>query len=65
MAAITVADVEAAIATVLKNQKYRLGDAEYTFADLDKLRHLRADLLAESRGDNHRLVQKVRFQGAS
>lgn len=64
MAALTVAAVEAAIETVLKNQKYRLGDAEYTFADLDKLRSLRSDLIAEERAAGNGLVQKVRFQEA-
>lgn len=65
MAAITVADVDAAIANVLKNQKYRLGDTEYTFPDLDKLRLMRSELIAEERSASNRVVQKVRFQGAS
>jgi hypothetical protein len=48
MAALTITEVETAIQTVLKHQKYRLLDREYTFANLDELRKLRQELLGES-----------------
>jgi hypothetical protein len=42
-------EINCAIMRVLKKQSYRIGDIEYTFADLRTLREMRKELLQNSR----------------
>ena len=58
---ITVDEVDAAIRVVLGNQRVKLGDREYTFANLAELRDLRAELIAEARAATNSQIHPVRF----
>ena len=56
---LTLAAVEAAIATVLKHQAYVLMDQEYTFADLASLMKLRRELMQENQTHAFKPVRMV------
>ena len=58
---LTVTEVDTAIRTVLKYQRYRLMDRDYTFADLEDLMEMRDKLLAAERCEGN-LFMPVRFQ---
>ena len=62
---LTLEQVDAAIATVLKQQKYKLGDREFTFANLQELRDLRNDMKAEAAQAAGGLFMKVRFKAVT
>lgn len=46
---LTVAELDAAIRAVLKKQRYRLMDRDWTFADLEDLIELRDRVIGEER----------------
>ena len=57
---LTVTEIDDAIRIVLKHQRYRLMDRDYTFADLSDLMEMRNVLLNEERASGY-LYQPVRF----
>ena len=63
--ALTVAQLDTAIAVVLKHQKYTLLDREWTFADLGELRALRKDIIAETATTNTSQFRVARFNKPS
>jgi len=63
--ALTVAQIDDAIAVVLKHQKYTLLDRMYEFADLGKLRTLRKEIQSEEHAVNNRQWNVVRRQAVS
>jgi len=46
--------VNAAIAAVLANQSYRIGDRLFKKADLKELRQMKKDIVGDSNRDNNR-----------
>ena len=60
--ALTVAQVDAAIAAVLDGgQSYTIGDRTYNRADLATLEKMRKDADAIERGTSRGIFQRVRF----
>ena len=62
--ALTVVQIDAAISAVNSaGQSYKIGDREYRRGDLDVLRQMRKDAIANERLSNKTIFQRVRFGG--
>jgi len=61
---LTVTEVETAIRVVMKHQRYRMMDRDFTFADLEDLLLMRDKLLAEERVSNG-VIHVARFNAAT